>query len=224
MGKKIIPLRKDLMLGVLLMVCLFVFSGTALAAKLPRKDEMEERWFFWYGGEYGGQDWLEFPHGTKLSDFETSTKDLQLNIAVEKCPDGRVFLVIKAVKPLKRGTVRFKATLNGKSRTYKTKVVAMEYKNPFGILKIGKKDYASKYKKFDNTFTVKKTVKGKLKVKASPGFRIEGMKLLHNFDEENGKTLKNGDSIRIRKGDSLQIYYYYKRYKAHCGLGVIYFE
>ncbi len=224
MRKSRISVPNGVKLAVVLMLGVLFASTSVFAADLPDKDELDERWFFWYGGEYGGQEWLEFPHGTTFSDFKTSTKDLQFETAVEKRPDGNVFLIIKALKPMKKGTVKFKATLNGKSRKYTTKVVAMKYKNPYAVLKIGKKDYASRYRKFDNTYTIKKAIKGKLTVKASPGFRIEGMKLMHNFDEETATALKNGDTIQIRKGDSLQIYYYYKRYKAHCGLGVIYFE
>ena len=191
------------------------------AASLPDTDDLSESWFYVYNSKEGGMDIFMFPKNTTFSNIKVTNKNLKVTYKTEgKGKNRRTYLIFGSKKTFRKATLSFTAKYGKKTRKYTTKVHAMKYKNPWKTLKIGTKDFTSCYNKTDSTQTLKNPISGKLTVKANTGFTVTGMEI---FDSNTGKTrkVKNGSVISLKKGECLQVYYYYKTYGFNGGLGVV---
>ena len=117
--------------------------------------------------------------------------------------EGTVYVSVKPNKPGK-ATVTFDYKYKGKTCHAKVKVKVYKYFNAIKSLKIGSKNYASKFKK-DNYAYLKKKLTGKLKIKAKAGYKILDIYSYNRKDGSNFKTLKNGKKVTIKKGYALCI-------------------
>ena len=113
------------------------------------------------------------------------------------------YVAINMKKPGKT-TVTFNVKYKGKTVKAKTKVEIRKYVNPFKSLKIGSKNYASKFK--ENPYcTLTKTAKGKMTIKLKSGYKIKGISTYNGNDGSGYKILKNKKNITIKKGYVLSI-------------------
>ena len=117
--------------------------------------------------------------------------------------DGYVYLLLK-----KAGTtmIHLSATPVGssESKIYDIRVKLEKYVNPVKTFKIGKKNYASKLKKFDFVMVDKNKVKGKLKVKAAKGWKIVRIERLTTGDQT--VRIKNNKKVTLKRGKSIYVY------------------
>jgi len=98
-----------------------------------------------------------------------------------------------------------KATVSGafykgkkKISSFKIKVTVHKYVSPVKTFKIGKKDYASLFKKDGSpTRKLKGKVSGKLQIKAKKGWKIEYIN--GNIDGKYHESIKNGKKLTIKK-------------------------
>lgn len=76
-------------------------------------------------------------------------------------------------------TVSFKVKTGGKTYNLKTKVTVVKYTNPVKTLKVGKTNYASKFKKSNGYGLTKKDAKsGKLQIKTKANWKITKIKII----------------------------------------------
>ncbi len=109
-----------------------------------------------------------------LVSFKISNKIGKLSVSKTK-RNGWIALYLKPKKTGKTTvTLKFKDPETGETHTNKMKVTVYNYKNPFKSFKIGKKNYASKFKKRQ---TVEKVgpASGKLKIKLKKGWKIKSI-------------------------------------------------
>ena len=100
-----------------------------------------------------------------------------------------------------------------KEKEYKIKYVVKKYVNPVKTLKIGKKNYAKKFKKSHYLSGCSYPIKGKLNVVAAKNWKLKTMRLSY-YDKEGGyceKNVKNGKKIY---GLSLSLTFKNKKTKA----------
>ena len=105
-----------------------------------------------------------------------------------------------SIHPKKAGTtiVTFNVKYKNKTIKAKTTVVIKKYVNPLKTLKIGSKNYASKFKK-TRFVSLKKALKGKLSIILKSGYQISSISTYNSKNGSGYKTLKNNKTIKIPK-------------------------
>ena len=89
------------------------------------------------------------------------------------------------------------------TQTEKYRIVAFKYENPFKSLKIGKKNFASKFKKGFVYDKVKAKTKGKLSFSLKKNWKAEIISTYNNTKEESWRQLKKGSKLNIAKRDEI---------------------
>lgn len=195
-------LLRNISLISLLLISCFAFVVSAYADEgpdtLPKKKEIKNIVLIIHKGETA-EEGVYFPVGTKLSKIKVSQKSIKVK---KETRDGIPYLSIRAKKAVK-GKVSLTAAYKGKKQNYKIKVTAVKYRNPFKSFKIGKTDYAKKFKKEAVTFTLKKGVSGKLSIKMNKGFKLDKLWI----DE---RPIKNNSKITLDEGSMIALTYFDK--------------
>lgn len=129
-------------------------------------------------------------------------------LSVTKKLKGKNYIVSARVLKTGKVKVRFKTTYDDFYNTYNV----FKYSNPFKSLKIGKKNYASKFKKKFKYGKVPNNTSGKLSYKLNKGWTVKsiiygGPTVLKEHAEElyesgdDGIQVKKGDTVKLAKGD-----------------------
>ena len=98
-------------------------------------------------------------------------------------------------------TVSFTAKTKSKTYTYTSKVKVVKYQNPFKTLKIGSKNYTSKFKNTDYpgwAFASSDKIKGRLNITAKKGWKVSKIELV-NLSTRKAKKIKNKTKIDMSK-------------------------
>lgn len=101
-------------------------------------------------------------------------------------------------------------------RKYITNYRVFKYQNPVASFKVGKVDYAKKFNK-DAQYFIKKSISGKVSVKAEKGWKISQIRKV-NGSLSGGigdwKKVKNGSKVSLKKGKhALEVVLYNKKEK-----------
>ena len=112
--------------------------------------------------------------------------------------DISVYLKLKKTG---KTTVTYKVKENGKTKSYKTKLVVYKYKNPFKTLKVGKVNYKSDFKGCD--YSTRESSKGKITVKVKKGWKVKG--IYARSAGSKWKKLKKNATVDIAKKHSVMI-------------------
>ena len=114
----------------------------------------------------------------------------------------------------KKGTARitFKVKAGAKTYSYKCKVTVWPYSNPVKTLKIGNRDYASKFKT-GRYYTIGKKFSGKIKLGLKAGWTLQTIRTYNPQGGANMKTYNKSPSnkITVKKGYLLDIMLYNKK-------------
>ena len=120
-----------------------------------------------------------------------------------KNPAGRVDYDWVELTARKAGTVTvtFEAKVNGnKTYKYKAKIKIVKYQNPFKSLEIGSKNYASMFKRFEQTMWAQDgqdVLNGKLNIVPAKGWKISKIELRKGSYTNKYKKIKNGTKINL---------------------------
>ena len=114
--------------------------------------------------------------------------------------------VYVSIKPIKPGTakVTFNVKHEGKTIKAKVNVIVRKYVNPLKSFKIGSTNYTSKFKKTGH-ISVKKALKGKLKIKLKAGYVISEINVYSWSGGGNMKSVKNNKTVKVPKGSTLSL-------------------
>ena len=111
-----------------------------------------------------------------------------------------------------KATVTFDALVSGKTYKYKSVVNVVKYENPFKTLKIGSKNYASKFKNGEvNNWaeSSKGTLKGKLNIVPKKNWKIQSINYFERAVGQQGrwKKIKKGAKINLtaKRGNRVSI-------------------
>lgn len=131
-----------------------------------------------------------------------------LKVKVEKFGDAHHYLVL-TTKKAGTSEISLDAKVNGKTHKIKCVVKVIKYKNPLKSLKIGSKNYASKFKNSESpTWSSSGTdkIKGKLNIVPNKGWKISKI-VVRNTSTGKGKVIKNKTNIDMSKAgvDVLEI-------------------
>lgn len=129
-------------------------------------------------------------------------------LSVTKKLKGKNYIVSAKVLKTGKVKVRFKTTEDDFYSTYNI----FKYTNPFKTLKIGKKSFASKFKKKFKYGKAPNNTSGKLSYKLNKGWTITsilygGPTVIKEHAEElyesgdDGIQVKKGDTVKLAKGD-----------------------
>ena len=138
--------------------------------------------------------------GAKSVKVTSSKKSVVKPFSYDKSWGGGLLLNIK-----KKGTAKLtiKVRKGSKTKKYKVKVKVVKYKNPFKTFKVGKKNFASKFKKsmiadYHNSLGSKQ----KVSVKLSGGKKLRKITYYafnYESDKEITKNIKNNSTIKLIK-------------------------
>ena len=158
-----------------------------------------------------GKDWISCAMALNNNYEDNSWKITKL-----KSSNTKVLTVKKIdnysgimITPKKAGksTITFKATKGSKTYSYKCVVKVMKYENPVKTLKIGSKNYASKFSKMDYIdLDGKKNYEGKLSIKTNKNWKVTYI-LIYDAKTDKVKEYKNNKKIKLKKNQSLYIYF-----------------
>lgn len=112
-------------------------------------------------------------------------------------------------KKVGKTTVTFQVKNGKKVQKFTTKVIVKKYSNPIKSFKIGKTQYASKFKR-TNFIEPKKGATGKLSIKLKSGWKIKSIRH-HRAKDCRDVKVKNNKKMRLRDGDSLIVTVYNKK-------------
>ncbi len=153
----------------------------------PKDKDMNEHFIAW------ADEWT-----IKMSSVKSSKSKVAV-LKKEKA-ENIAHYYIKIKKPGKT-TITFKAKAKG-SKKYVKKTIKVKapnkYVRPVASLKIGKKNYASKFTKYDS-FGSTKPLKGKVNIKAKKGWKVKSIRYW-NSDTNKEKKIKNKSKVNIDNG------------------------
>ena len=136
-------------------------------------------------------------------DMDKSTIDNPSMLAFKE-EDGYLYVILKKAG---KTTIHLVATPVGSSeaKTYDINVKVEKYVNPLKTFKIGKKNYAKKFKKDDFWMVDKKKVSGKLKLKAAKGWKIVSIQKQIDSDLMTVTKIKNNKKVTLKRGQSIYV-------------------
>gem|GEM_PF-4201756 len=151
----------------------------------------------------------------KVSNVKIANKKIAtVSIVKDSNPKSGTYDVLY-VEPVKKGTttLSFKLNINGKKKSYKVKIQVKGYVNPFGTLKVGSVNYASRYNSAgsNNYIHTSSAIKGKLSIKLKKGWELTpatGIYTGNIYGGELLKAVKNNTSIAVGNGQYLKISIY----------------
>jgi len=114
-----------------------------------------------------------------------------------------VYIGISPKNPGK-STITFNYKYGGKTYKGKVKVTVLDYENPFKSIKIGSKNYSSRFRN-QQRIEVDKALSGKLTINLKKGYTLQSLYSYNYKDGEDFQILSENKKIKIRKGHRLEI-------------------
>lgn len=126
--------------------------------------------------------------------------------SLKKNKNGRITEYLVRTKKTGRATLSFRAkNVGDEEYVDKTiEVTSKKYVNPVKTMKIGKKNYASRFKVRPAYYQGKK-ISGKVSVKPGKGWKVSSI-WFYDYSKKKDKLIKNGRKITLGKGDSLFVW------------------
>ncbi|MDO5539204.1 MAG: hypothetical protein Q4F83_03915 [Eubacteriales bacterium] len=182
-------------------------SITAEAASKPKMDKVEVCVLSSYKNQPTNQVYITF---SKLSSTNVTVKNLKSsNKKVVTVGKPSVSSYVKSLSiPLtfkKAGSayISFDLKIGKKTYSYKKKVSAVKYTNPMKSFKIGKTEFASRYKKYAGPVILNKALSGKLKIVPNKNWKIIFMDKM-TLGEGSSKV-KNNTKIVLKRPSVLTV-------------------
>lgn len=198
--------RRHLLYVLMLTVFLGIVMGMAVAAE--DASEYSEQYYFAYNlmGKDKNKPFTLFQEEEESSPFISVTSSNKKVVSVKKISKGGSWRI--EAKLLKTGAADvlvkyYDSEDREDTQTEKYRIVAFKYENPFKSLKIGKKNFASKFKKGFVYDKVKAKTKGKLTFSLKKNWKAEIISTYNNTKEESWRQLKKGSKLNIAKRDEI---------------------
>lgn len=140
--------------------------------------------------------------GVPLQYKDVKVKNSKI-LSVKMAKDDQLPYDILSMTGKKAGTttVSFKMKVNGTWKSYSVKVTVRKYENPFSSIKIGSKNYTSKFKN-SRVLISKSNLKGKLSIKLKSGWKLE---VIYKYTPNGATKLKNNQSVTLKKNDGSKL-------------------
>ena len=146
----------------------------------------------------------------KITNIKSSNKRIKVTNGFNTKDVRRfkgLFVNANGCRPGDKSKVTFKVKQNGKTYSLSCTVTIKKASSVFKTLSIGGKNYAAKFNGYsERILKLPKNKKVKILVKLKPG-----MKLIDIIDTSTGKEIKNGQTVKLKKGDRLWINYRYTK-------------
>ena len=164
------------------MLCLMMGTGTAWAGGGKDIATFKGKVVTTIVNKGDPEAYGDFKGGKKVTSVRSSNKKVA-TVKIVDCKSYNYILITKK----KAGTTKITYKLAGKTKTVTFKVC--KWQNPVKTLKIGSKNYASKFKKSASAGTTIDLGGKTVKVKAASGWKVQ--KILAITDTGSVKTVKN---------------------------------
>lgn len=147
--------------------------------------------------------YVELLKEVKSVEYVKSSNEKVLTVKTRKI--NGIWNIVYTPKNYGKSTITYKYTYkeNGKTKTKKEQftMTLYKYNQPVKVLKIGNKKLAGKYKY--SSIVEGKVLKGKLKIEPKNGYVLGHTSIYTKKGEF--KDISEGDKIKLKKGDTLQI-------------------
>lgn len=146
----------------------------------------------------------------KITNIKSSNKKIKVLNGFNTKDVGRfkgITVTANGCKPGAKSKITFKVKQNGKTYSLSCTVTMKKETTRFAKLSIGGKNYASKLSGYsERIVTLPKNKKVKISVKLKSGMKLNGI-----YNTRTGKKIKNGQSVKLRKGDCILVDYTYTK-------------
>ena len=217
--KKNLTKRLSMILVLVMVMCLVPPVEAEAASKKPNFPGGIDFHYYAKDKSLNTEQWVLGKKGTnyKVTGLTSSNKKI---VTVSKIYDQEYTCIKFKVKKAGKAKVSFKVKVGSKTYSYKCDVSVSKYSNPVKTLKIGTKNYASKYNK-NNYYDLggENKVTGKLTVKTNKDWEI---KFLYIWDYNKNKEIKvkNNKNITLKENQSLMVSCYNNKTKVWTGITV----
>ena len=132
------------------------------------------------------------------SDLKSSNEKV---LTLQKTKRNGMVWVTAKIKKTGKATVSFKSN----DEQEKFTVYVVKYANPFKSLKIGNKNYASKFKKSFAYHKIPLGTSGKLKFSIKKGWKLVNIYKMNTSTAAVAKKIKKGSKVKFAKKDVIEI-------------------
>lgn len=151
----------------------------------------------------------------KITNIKSSNRRIKVTNGYNTSELNRfkgLYVSVKEYRPGDKSKISFKVKQNGKTYSLSCTVTVKMQLSVFSKVSIGGKNYASKLKGYGvRELTLPKNKKVKISVKMKSGAKLSSIVILNN----KGTEIKNGQSVKLKKGDRLLITYKYTKKPAN---------
>ena len=207
----------------MLMSCFMVIGAGAAFANDEEISPLDDYFDFYYfpkGGDYNN-DWGFASASEWEIDLDSVVNENPQVAVMRKAvyDEGDASYVFD-VKGVGKTVMTFKARpVNAAEYTdYNVTIETEKYVCPVKSFKIGKKDYASKFKKIDWA-DQGKTISGKVNVKAKKGWKLVKI-IFYDMSKDKDIKIKNNTKVKIEKGDCVWAEFKKGSTRMRCTVGV----
>ena len=202
--KKILTKMLSVTLVLVMMMCLVPPVEAEASSKKPSFPTKIDEMYYPKDKQMNTAGWIFGNEGTnyKITNLKSSNKKV---LTVSKKYQYKYTTLNMKLKKAGTATISFKVKIGSKTYNYKCKVTVSAYTNPVKTLKIGSKNYASKFK--NSSFYDlggKKNHKGKLSITANKNWKIESI-YIYNLKTGKEQKVKNNKSITLKKNHTLGV-------------------
>ena len=217
--KKRLTKMLSAMLVLVMVMCLVPPVEAAAATKKPKFPGGIDFHYYAKDKPLNTEQWVLGEKGTNYKVTNLTSSDKKI-VTVSKIYDQEYTCIKFKVKKAGKAKVSFKVKAGSKTYSYECDVSVSKYSNPIKTLKIGTKNYASKFTK-NNYYDLgeNKKVTGKLAIKTNANWKI---KYLYIWDYNKNKEIKvkNNKNITLKKNQSLMVSCYNSKTKVWTGITV----
>ena len=208
MMKKEYSKRKFSIAIILSAILLLLISATTVhadvnpLAKMPQKDSTVINKGIWWTGATFITPYLSSDIKINVTSSNPKVATVKGNGEKYVYPSGSRCYAWYEVTPVSPGTTRIKATVTYNKKTYTKTCIYTVYKweNPFRSLKIGSRNYKSRFKKSGVYEVNRSTISGKFSYKLNPGFVVTDISVQYYIDPDRSfltefEKIKNGQKL-----------------------------
>lgn len=203
----------SILLGVVLVISSCMIPSKEAEAAMSNEVSYSKNITVSAQGKYGAFYWLYMGkkvEGAKMVTLKSSNKKV---VKVAEKENVGKWINFNARKP---GTAKLTITVKkgNKIKKYTTKIKVVKYKNPVKVMKIGRKNVASKFKKqVSNASYRTKATKAKLSIKPVSGWKLKEIRGYSAYPVDY-KKLKNNRTFSVKKyGGVLEVDFYHVKTK-----------
>ncbi len=208
---------RSILFGMLLCMTVIFCLPTMKAEAASKKPTCASKQTVYVRNEAVGYKWYQgtgpsqyiyiknLASNAKIKSVKASNKNVVFD---DKWQNGKGIPAIRVATGAKAGkktTVTIKVQQNSKTYTLKCKVTFKKNKD-FSKVTIGGKDYTSVTNAYVYPSIPKPSGKATVSIKMASNRKITGIKIYHNAKI---KTIKNGDKVSLKSGDTIEITYKY---------------